>query len=71
MLTEFLVRDYSLKVGILAFIGISLTSEQVCELLESNRVLALVHKLSNKLDVVHFLGNTHGFRVSLELTVDV
>ena len=60
-----------MEVFIFAFIGISLSSEAESHLLESNRVLALRHKLSDEFNIVHFLGNTHGLRVPVELAEDI
>jgi len=65
------VRNDLLKVTILAHVGGALAGKHKCELLQSDGVSALLHKLCDQFSVVHLLGDTHRFWVLLELAVDV
>ena len=71
MLTQLLVRDNLLKVLILRFIWVALSTKHEGHLLQRGGVLALFHQYLNQIHAVHLLCNSHGFRVSFELFVDV
>ena len=71
MLTEFLVGNDALQISIFTLIGVPLSRQQECQLLQGYWVLALGHKLANQLNVVHLLSDSHSLWVPLELSVDI
>lgn len=60
-----------LKVCIFALVGVPLARQHKRQLLQSDWISALLHELTNQLDVVHLLRDTHSLGIPLKLPVNV
>jgi len=64
------IRDDSLKLGILAHVGVALTAEHERHLLEGHLVLAISHDLCHQGDIVDLLSYAESLRELLVFSVN-